>query len=284
MKEFLYSNKDPYSGSDLLYRVNRAGIGRVGRDFDIIRNSSYPYCVIHYVAEGSGFVECRGRKHPVGPGQLFVLTANEGHRYRTDAGHPFLLQWVELSGGDCARLTGAFLDAHSPVVDVPDSLTASRLLLRICTLLQKDTHPNQVLLSKMLYALLVNLFALCLDGNRQQSLSRLPEMEKVLRHIDGHLQENLDISSLASIAGFNPQYFSKLFHKHFGMPPGKYIAAKRIHCAKERLSGSGVSVEQLAEELGFCSASHFIRLFKQREGLTPAEFRRQSDMYLRREL
>lgn len=284
MKEFLFTNAEPSGGSELLYRVNRAGIGRTAGDFDIVRSSSYPYCVIHFVAEGSGFVTCRGKKHPVGPGQLFVLTAHEEHRYRVDSRNPFLLHWLEFSGGDCNRLVGAFLDSHSPVVDAPDSLAVDRRILRICSLLEGKPSVRNGPVSKLLYGTLVNLLDLCREENSKLSRSEQPEMEKVLRHIDAHLQESLDINCLAGLANFNPHYFSKLFRKHIGMPPAKYIAARRIHRAKELLSGSIVPVEQLAEQLGFCSASHFIRLFRKAEGLTPAEFRRQSGMYLRREL
>lgn len=284
MEEFLFTNAEPSGRRELFYRVNRAGTGRTAGDFDIVRSSSYPYCVIHFVEEGSGFVICRGKKHPVGPGQLFVLAAHEGHRYLTVSDNPFLLHWIEFSGGDSNSLVGAFLDSHSPVVDAPHSLAVDRRMLRIFSLLEMNPCVRTGSVSKLLYAILITLLDLCREENSKLSRSEQPEMEKVLRHIDAHLQEGLEVSGLAGLANFNPQYFSRLFRKHIGMPPVKYIAARRIHRAKELLSGSTVPVEQLAEQLGFCSASHFIRLFKKAEGLTPAEFRRQSSMYLRREL
>jgi len=58
-----------------------------------------------------------------------------------------------------------------------------------------------------------------------------------------------------------------------------YVLGKRINKAKEFLSKSSVTVEQLAQILGFSSPSHFIRRFKKLEGLTPSEYRKQSLMF-----
>lgn len=68
-------------------------------------------------------------------------------------------------------------------------------------------------------------------------------------------------------------YFGDLIKKETGQTAQDYIQAKLINVAKERVFDGSKSVSQIAYELGFKYPQHFIRLFKQRVGQSPNEFR-----------
>lgn len=68
-------------------------------------------------------------------------------------------------------------------------------------------------------------------------------------------------------------YFGDLIKKETGKTAQEYIQNKIIDVAKERVFNIDKSIGQIAYELGFKYPQHFIRLFKQRTGVTPNEFR-----------
>lgn len=68
-------------------------------------------------------------------------------------------------------------------------------------------------------------------------------------------------------------YFGDLIKKETGQTAQEYIRAKLIGIAKERMFDQSKSVNQIAYDLGFKYSQHFIRLFKQRVGLSPNEYR-----------
>lgn len=72
---------------------------------------------------------------------------------------------------------------------------------------------------------------------------------------------------------FSPNYFGDLIKKETGKTAQEYIQNKIIDVAKERVFNVDKSIAQIAYELGFKYPQHFIRLFKQRTGVTPNEFR-----------
>lgn len=74
----------------------------------------------------------------------------------------------------------------------------------------------------------------------------------------------------------SPNYFGDLFKKETGKSPQEYIQEKVIEIAKERISGTGDTVSQIAYSLGFQYPQHFCRLFKKRVGYTPSEYRMQN--------
>jgi AraC-like DNA-binding protein len=68
-------------------------------------------------------------------------------------------------------------------------------------------------------------------------------------------------------------YFGDLIKKETGISPQEYIQTKVIEVAKKRLLDADKSISEIAYELGFRYPQHFTRLFKQRTGLTPNEYR-----------
>lgn len=68
-------------------------------------------------------------------------------------------------------------------------------------------------------------------------------------------------------------YFGDLVRKETGMSPQDYIHNRLIDIAKERILDTGKSMSEIAYELGFRYPQHFTRLFRQKAGCTPLEYR-----------
>lgn len=86
----------------------------------------------------------------------------------------------------------------------------------------------------------------------------------------------IGLPSVAWCAGelnLSPNYFGDLIKKETGRPAQEYIQSKIIDVAKERVFDIGKSVSEIAYGLGFKYPQHFTRLFKQRVGVTPNEYR-----------
>jgi AraC family transcriptional regulator, transcriptional activator of pobA len=71
----------------------------------------------------------------------------------------------------------------------------------------------------------------------------------------------------------SPNYFGDLIKKETGKTAQEYIQSKIIDVAKEKIFDHNKSVSEVAYELGFKYPQHFTRLFKQRVGQSPNEYR-----------
>jgi AraC-like DNA-binding protein len=71
----------------------------------------------------------------------------------------------------------------------------------------------------------------------------------------------------------SPNYFGDLIRKETGKSAQEYIQQKLIDVAKERVLQIDKSISEVAYELGFKYPQHFTRLFKQKTGVTPNEYR-----------
>ncbi|MET3849258.1 AraC family transcriptional regulator [Paenibacillus sp. OAE614] len=83
---------------------------------------------------------------------------------------------------------------------------------------------------------------------------------------------NWSVAALASLCGYHPVHFTKLFKHEMGVTPKHFIIRERIKRAKLALL-QGEKLELIAERFGFKSLHYFSYQFKQETGLTPTEFR-----------
>lgn len=87
-----------------------------------------------------------------------------------------------------------------------------------------------------------------------------------------------DLPSLADIArkvGTHDKRLSAIFRKHLGTTVFAYVRDARIRRAQELLADSAMSMQDIAELVGFRSACNFTTAFRERQGMTPSQFRQQ---------
>ncbi len=102
-------------------------------------------------------------------------------------------------------------------------------------------------------------------------------VERVLRHIEAHLDAPLSVTSLADIAGLSPFHFSRLFTAQVGESVMSHVRRKRLQHAVRQLSGDAPpDLVQLAFDCGFDSQEAFTRAFKQVLGVSPGRFKRNN--------
>jgi AraC family transcriptional regulator len=99
-------------------------------------------------------------------------------------------------------------------------------------------------------------------------------MHRVVEHIDRHLDETLDLETLAAVANFSSFHFHRLFTAWMGETLGEYTRRRRLEVAAQRLAAQPrLSVTQVALAVGFGSTEAFSRAFKVRFGATPTAWR-----------
>ncbi len=84
------------------------------------------------------------------------------------------------------------------------------------------------------------------------------------------------VANCAEELNLSAGYFGDLIKKETGKTAQEYIQAKVIDVAKERIFNLDKSVSQIAYDLGFKYPQHFTRLFRQRVGMSPSEYRNEN--------
>jgi AraC family transcriptional regulator len=100
------------------------------------------------------------------------------------------------------------------------------------------------------------------------------KLRAALEYIEDHLDSELTLDDLAAVAHLSPYHFARLFKASTGLPPHRYVIARRVERAKQLIrGGDGLSLAQVAARSGFWDQGHFSRHFKRLVGVTPKRFR-----------
>lgn len=98
------------------------------------------------------------------------------------------------------------------------------------------------------------------------------------KHIEAHFAESLTLGDLAAAFHLHPIYLQRLFKEKTGLSPSEYLRRVRIERAKMYLVSTDMSVDGIAEAVGFCNASYFIKVFRAVTSNTPAEYRKRAHL------
>ena len=108
----------------------------------------------------------------------------------------------------------------------------------------------------------------------ERSLREMRPITEAKRYMQQHYRESLRLEDVSSAVGFNATYFSTLFKKETGQNFMDYLTELRISKAKELLCGDTLSVQDVAEMVGYSDLKYFSRLFKKATGVSPSDYKK----------
>jgi len=104
--------------------------------------------------------------------------------------------------------------------------------------------------------------------------SRNELMKQVKSYIFQHYDEKLTLNRISNAVSINPQHLHRTFKIVTGSTPLQFLHQVRIEKAKELLKTSSLSATDISIKVGYSSLSHFSRVFKEKEHISPSAFRK----------
>ncbi len=161
---------------------------------------------------------------------------------------------------------------QAPLIAPPD--VASSLVKAIHQLLEIEDLPQDVetciVRHRIASTVLADLFGI---SDFTLGSTEATAIFPALRMIELRYAEPLSVEMMAQACNMARSSFSKSFHHAIGTSPGDFLIRKRLLKAIPLLQ-DGKTLEVIAREVGFYDEFHFSRMFKQKYGVSPREYRR----------
>jgi len=111
--------------------------------------------------------------------------------------------------------------------------------------------------------------------NRIQRGGLAPWQERRSKELlAARLDGEVTLEELARECRLSRSHFARAFKATTGMPPHRWLLARRIEQARELLAGSTLQIGEIAQRSGFADQSHLTRAFRKAMGVGPGEWRR----------
>jgi len=220
-------------------------------------------------------VNIDGRDVPVSAGEVACLRPGRREIF-TFYGDPVTIHsWVALTYERMPRRLAATLRT------LPDCLPLTRRLQQILEIGLADATGRPRLHgaeSGWLMHLGAAFFCAWVDAaHRRDQTPPAPEaVLRARRFIHQHLADDIDLTDVAEAACVSGNHLVRLFRKHTGQTPMRYLWRCRVERGAELLRQTGLNVSEIAYQVGFSTPYHFSRLVRQQLGMPPRQIRAEA--------
>ncbi len=231
--------------------------------------------VIMYCTEGYGWVRLDGeRRHEVRKGEITVIPAGSPHEYGSSEESPWTIYWFHMKGEHASSFFGPERSAEPFPIPVERSAAIIGLFDECYEFLRQGHSLEHVIYASQLAGHLAAMIRLAYSKRKAApNPLRQANIERALRYMAEHLEDNVSLAELAAKAALSVPHFTQLFKKRTGYSPIDYYLRLKIQAASQYLALTDQSVKAVSQRAGFQDPYYFSRLFKKIMGKSPSAYR-----------
>ncbi|OMF35959.1 AraC family transcriptional regulator [Paenibacillus sp. FSL H8-0548] len=243
-----------------------------------------------FVKEGALYLSEDESEYEVVSGQMLVLEPGRTHHgyrrcevntevYWVHFIHEMPLRSLSASEIEWSRqlVKGTIRDLvpmeqfmYLPKYSAVEGLNLYPILDEMCDIFQSNglaqALPLHILLSQLFY----ELQKLLRERPRARSIILC---ERMLDYLRRNAMNEFRANHLEEELHYHFDYLSRCFRKHTGMSPLQYVHQIKLEKAKSLLEQTDLPIQVVGEQSGLPDTNYFIRLFKQKVGMTPRKYR-----------
>lgn len=163
-----------------------------------------------------------------------------------------------LSEKSCYEYENLFLSAFHEFSEKKEyhNLALEGILLQILVLLSRNNETYQMKAYETV----------------RKNTKSLKMVQAAQEYIWLNYGSDINNTSISEALGVSPNYLTKIFHQHVGMPLHKYLQNYRLEVSKMMLSSGKYNVTEVAQKCGFSTIHLFSRLFKKEFHVSPSAY------------
>lgn len=231
---------------------------------------THTYAELFYVVGGQGHIQVEQELYPIAPGQLVILGPNVMHTEVSRNASPLEYVVLGIEGLELVSKEGE--ESRFRILDHPESVTAC-----LGNILRETREglPGSDTICQAYTEILVTLLMRSTEVGLGGPAAVNSQCVAVRRYIDSHFKEALTLEELAKVAHINKYYLAHTFKEEYGVSPIRYQLERRIEEGCYLLRQTDLSLAQISRILGFSSSSYFSQAFRNTQGMTPSQYRKQ---------
>ena len=243
-----------------------------------------PNYIIHFILEGKGIYQVGEKKYELQAGQGFLIEPEVLTFYQADDKEPWTYLWVGFGGNRAKEYVGDIgLNSDQLSFQSEHGKELKQLVLKML----KNNNPSandqyllQSILLEFFYILAKDIEIEKNDEKTKESLY----VEQAIKYIRNNYSKPIKVADIAAYTCVNRSYLYKMFEKSLQMSPQEFLSRFRISRAKEMLTVTELSIEEIAASCGYSDALVFSKAFKKQMGVPPSVHRKEHAEEVRKRL
>jgi AraC family transcriptional regulator of arabinose operon len=267
---YFYFDTEP--NPDIELAVIYGGFERCASDFEVKRNY-YPWYILEFPLKGHCNLTINAKTYSLENGTFAGFSPGDNHHYKCDFQQPMEHAFIAFTGKKAASLFKQSRIDQSVSVRTYDQDKALTIINHILQVGFDKTEHSQDLCTCYLKTLLLEQAN---ESERDENYYSKAEISyrRCRAYIDEHFSQITLPSEVALAFEINVRYMSRLFKRFHNCTPQDYIIQLKLNKAAALLFATGLSIKDIAFEIGFEDQYHFSRSFKKKYGLSPQNYKK----------
>jgi len=225
------------------------------------------------ITDGEGVFETKETgNRKISDGDGFLLFPRVWHRYKPRKKTGWTEYWVGFSGTLAKEfLANGFFTSKQPVIPKCKRTNILGYFDSLFKLFNNEPFGYQRLASGICLQLMAELYTIQQISDKEDLLNTMVSRAKHIMY--KQINESINLEEIATEFGVSYSKFRADFKKQTGTSPLQYFLLLKIEKSKDLLLQTNKTQKEIAYSLGFESDYYFNRLFKQKIGMTPRQFR-----------
>lgn len=232
--------------------------------------------LLHYIVDGKGVYRNGEQKYELEAGEGFLIEPNTLVSYQADQEDPWSYLWIGFSGKRAGEyLEDLGLNSRQLTFCTQEGSRLKHLVLEMMSC-SDGSVTSRYRQQSLLYAFFAVLSENAVDRGRSDPSKENFYMERAVTFIRNRYSSDIRVADIADYLCVDRSYLYKLFKNTLHMSPQEFLTEVRLSRAKELLSKTKLSVEQVALSCGYRDTLVFSKAFKRSTGTAPREYRREN--------
>lgn len=237
--------------------------------------------------KGTLFMRQEDIHYELNPGEMLLLEPHRIHEGSQESAAGVAFDWLHFHCPSGASVIGEehlvnelehvesgsflYLPFHI-AIPMPDRVTI------LFTQLMHTAHAraySSIAANYLLTSLLIELSTQAIQqiGGKGTGEKKNKQLARIMEWTRVNAEGKLHVQDVADYFNYNRDYLSRYFKQQTGIHLQEYIHQQKLVKAKELLSRSTLSIQEIAHKVGIQDDKYFMKLFKKVEGMTPSQYR-----------
>lgn len=230
---------------------------------------------------GEGSISYKGKTYKLAKGDCFWIDCMQAHSYQSSFDNPWELLWVHYNGSTSKQYYEHFAAQNDIVWHASFPEKYETLLREILTINAGKRIDAEIKSTQILTDLLCMILGTITEETEEteetnQVLNNIYSKLKLIRkYLDENYLDKITLDALSANFYISKYHMCREFKKVYGITIIEHIMFLRITYSKRILRFSDMSIDEIATICKMTDSSHFTKVFRASEGITPTKFRRK---------
>lgn len=240
--------------------------------------------LFHYVISGKGNLTTKDNLYGTKSYNLqkdtgFIIFPEQVAFYSADEENPWEYAWLEFDGIKIAEILNTINLTKDYPIYIPQNIQIANLIKQEILYIVNNSTETSLNLIAHLY-LFFDYLIKATTMEKETLGGKLKDfyIREAISFIEQNYQNDITIEDIANWCNLNRSYLTKLFKKYKNISLQQFLIKYRMSKACEKLKITSLSIKDIGESIGYSNQLNFSRAFKNQFGISPSEYRKNSNI------